>query len=190
MTATAAAVEGARRLRVAIVQLGREGGGVPRYGGLLADAAAADASLEVVEVDAGDRDASLADLRRAALAANAADVIAIQWKLADWGGGWRGAARLSAFLAAARKPVVATLHDVYEGRGLRERWARPAAWALRLLGWRAAGLVVHADEERRRLGGVVASRRITVIPHFVEPRGALPDAADAKRELGLEGARS
>jgi glycosyltransferase involved in cell wall biosynthesis len=190
VTATAGVAGLPRQLRVAIVQLGKEGGGVPRYGRLLAEAAAAEGSLEVVEIDAGERDASLADLRRAARAANAADVIAIQWKLADWGGGWRGAGRLSTFLAAARKPVVATLHDVYEGHGLRERWARPAACALRLLGWRATGIVVHSDEERRRLAGVVPGRKITVVPHFVEPRGALPDATEAKRQLGVEGRRT
>jgi glycosyltransferase involved in cell wall biosynthesis len=177
------------RLSVAIVQLGKEGGGVPRYGRLLGEAAAEDPALHVVEIEAGDRDASLGDLRRASRAASAADVIAIQWKVADWGGGWRAAGRLGVFLAAARKPVVATLHDVYEGQGLRDRWSRPAAWALRLLGLRAAGIVVHADEERRRLVGMVPGKRITVIPHFVEPRGALPDPAEAKRELGLEGRR-
>jgi glycosyltransferase involved in cell wall biosynthesis len=35
----------------------------------------------------------------------------------------------------------------------------------------------------------VPDRTITVIPHFVEPRGVLTDAAEAKRELGLEGRR-
>lgn len=178
-----------RPLKVAIVQLGKEGGGVPRYGRLLAQAAGDSPALEVVEVDAGERSASLGDLRRAARAANVADVIAIQWKLADWGGGWRAAARLVTFLAATRKPVVATLHDVYEGRRRRDRWARPQPWALRLLGRRAAGIVVHADEERRRLAGMVPGNRITVIPHFVEQRGPLPDPVAAKRELGVEGRR-
>jgi glycosyltransferase involved in cell wall biosynthesis len=176
----------APRVTVAIVQLGKEGGGVPRYSRLLAEAAAENPALEILDVDAGERDAAIGDLRRAARAANAADVIAIQWKLADWGGGWRAAARLGIFLAAARKPVVVTLHDLYEGRGHRDRWTRPAAWALRLLGVRAAGIVVHADEERRRVADVVPGRKVRVIPHFVEVRGPLPDPLDARRELGVE----
>ena len=130
-------------MKVAILLLGKEGGGVPRYGRMLADGARGTPGIEVVEVDGGDRNASLGGLRRAARAGNGADVIAIQWKLADWGGGWRALERLGVFLAVAQRPVVATLHDVYEGQGVRDRWLRPGPWALRALGWRAARIVVH-----------------------------------------------
>lgn len=176
-------------LRVAFVHLGKEGGGVPRYGRILAEAAAADPDLEVVEVAAGTRQAGIGELRRAAREAGAADVIQLQWKLADWGGGWRGLARLAWFLMFARRPIVATLHDVYAPRRRRDRLVRPDAWALRLVGLRARRVVVHAEEERRRLKGVVPSAKVTAVPHFVEDRGSLPDGDTAKRELGLEGRR-
>lgn len=176
-------------LRVAFVHLGKEGGGVPRYGRILADAAADNPSVEAVSVDAGGRLSDLGDLRRAARQANGADLIQLQWKPADWGGGWRALARLAWFLLLARRPVVVTLHDLYTPRRRRDRWIRADAWALRLLGLRARKLVVHAEEERRRLGSMVAAANVAVVPHFVEERPPLPDAAEARTELGLEGRR-
>lgn len=176
-------------IRVAFIHLGKEGGGVPRYGRILAEGAAADPGVEVVSVDVGGRRAGLGDLRHAAREAGTANVIQMQWKLADWGGGWHAFARLAWFLLCARRPVVATLHDVYAPRRRRDRWLRPDAWALRVLGLRARRLVVHAEEERRRLGGMVRGTKVDAIPHFVEVRPPLPDAAAARRELGLEGRR-
>jgi len=176
-------------LRVAFLHLGRDGGGVPRYGRILAEGASADSSIEVVDIDAGGRDAGLGALRRAAGEAGTADLIQLQWKLTDWGSGWRGVARLGWFLFWARRPVVATLHDVYAPNRRRGRWLGPDAWALRLLGWRARRLVVHADEERRRLGGMVRTGKVRVVPHFVEGRPPLPDPAEARRQLGLAGRR-
>lgn len=176
-------------LRVAFLHLGKEGGGVPRYGRILAEGAAADPQIEVVEVDAGGRDAGPGALRRAGREASAADLIQVQWKLADWGGGWRGFVRLCWVLLWARRPVVATLHDVYSPKRRRDRWLRPDAWALRVLRMRARRLVVHAEEERRRLSGMVPAAKVAVVPHFVEQRPPLPEPAAARRELGLEDRR-
>jgi glycosyltransferase involved in cell wall biosynthesis len=178
---------GERPLRVAFIHLGKEGGGVPRYGRMVAESAHRDPSLDVREIDAGGRDARLGDLRRAAREAGTADVVQLQWKLADWGGGWRGLGRLAWFVLWTRRPIVATLHDVYAPKRRRDRFLRPEAWALRLVGLRARRVVVHANEERRRLKGVVSPRKLAVIPHFVEERPPLPDADIAKSELGLVG---
>lgn len=186
MTAPGAAPPSAAPLRVAFLHLGRAKGGVPRYGRILAGAAAADAGLQATDVEAGGRSAGLGDLRRAALDCAAAEVVELQWKLADWGGGWRGLGRLAWFLTFVGRPVVATLHDVYAPRRRRDHLVRPEAWALRLLGLRARRLVVHADEERRRLRGATPAAKLAVVPHFVEGRPALPGPEDARRELGLE----
>ena len=175
-------------LRVGFLHLGRAESGVRRYGRILAAAAAQRDDLEVIEADAGDRTSTLADLRRAARALRKADVIHVQWKLADWGGPYAALPRLELFLDLSRRPTVATLHDVYEPVGWRERWTEPAALGIRRLSLTAASLVVHAEEERRRLASLVAARKLAVVPHFVEER-ELPSREEARRELGLDGRR-
>jgi glycosyltransferase involved in cell wall biosynthesis len=173
-------------LRVGFLHLGRAESGVRRYGRLLAAAAAQRDDLEVIEADAGDRTSTLADLRRAARKLRAADVIHLQWKLADWGGPYAALPRLELFLDTSRRPTVATLHDVYEPVNWRERWTEPAALGIRRLSLTATSLVVHAEEERRRLGGLAAARKLAVVPHFVEER-VLPQREAARSELGLGG---
>jgi glycosyltransferase involved in cell wall biosynthesis len=172
-------------MRVAFLHLGRAQGGVGRYGRILADAASRSPTLGVIQVVAGEREATLGELRRAARAASAADVVQVQWKSADWGGGIRSLGRLGFFMAACRRPVVATLHDVYPRLGLRRRWLDPGALALRLLGRTGARLVVHSEEERRRLLDLVPPDRVAVVPHFAEERPPLPDAGGARRSLGV-----
>ena len=49
----------------------------------------------------------------------------------------------------------------------------------------AARLVVHSEEERRRLDGLVPSAKIDVVPHFVEQRPSLPERHAAREALGL-----
>jgi glycosyltransferase involved in cell wall biosynthesis len=187
------------RLRVAYLHVGKAGGGVPRYARILADAAAATPGIAAVELAAGEGDSTLGGLRgaaragRAARAANA-DAVHIQWKPADWAGGGRGGparatARLLAFLVSCRVPVVATLHDVYPRIGLVDRRLTPGAVAIRVLGRRAAAILVHSEEERGRLRGLVPAARVHVVPHFVEDAPPLPDREQAKAELGLEGRR-
>lgn len=189
MTASVPRPRGVATLRVAFVQLGKEGGGVPRYARILSADAAAYPGIEADEVQAGTRTASLSDLRRAGRDARKADVIQIQWKLTDWGGGWRGVARLAWFGLFCRKPIVATLHDVYGGRRRRDRLLGADACALRMLGVRARRVIVHSEEERRRVGGLVPARKLVVIPHFAEGRPPLPEPGEARRKLGLEGRR-
>src|SRR5437899_1677908 len=74
------------RITVGYLHLGRAESGVRRYGQIIAAAAARRKDTDVVEADSGDRDAGLADLRRAARRLNEADVVHIQWKPTDWGG--------------------------------------------------------------------------------------------------------
>ncbi len=57
-----------RPLRVGFLHLGRERSGLRRYGAILAAEAARRPDLEVIEADAGDREASWSDLRAAAAA--------------------------------------------------------------------------------------------------------------------------
>lgn len=74
------------------------------------------------------------------------------------------------------------------------RAERQAAALVRLVARRAARVVVCTAEEARRTEALlpddaVARRRVAVIPHVVEDRPPLPDAADAKAALGLAGRR-
>jgi glycosyltransferase involved in cell wall biosynthesis len=177
------------RIKVGYLHLGRAGSGVRRYGQIVAKAAARRKDMDVIEADPGDRDAGLADLRRAARRLNAADVVHIQWKSPDWGGPYRALPRLEVFLAACRRPVIVTLHDVYPRESWRDRWGDPGAIALRRLSLGAAWIVVHSDEEALRLKGMVPASKLDVVPHFVEDRPQLPDAAAAKAALGLDGCR-
>jgi glycosyltransferase involved in cell wall biosynthesis len=78
-----------------------------------------------------------------------------------------------------------TLHDVFARQGFRARWLEAGALGLRLLGRVAARVVVHSEEERQRLDGIVPAERIAVIPHFVEERPALPDRDASRAALGL-----
>jgi glycosyltransferase involved in cell wall biosynthesis len=176
-------------LRVGYLHVGRARSGVRRYGRILAQAAARRGDLEVVEADAGERDASLRDLRRAGTRLRRADVVHLQWKLADWGPRSGGLLRTDVFARTCRRPLVVTLHDVFPRHGLWERRLSPSALGLRRLASRASLVVVHFDEERRRLDGLVRPDRVTVIPHFVEEPPALPDAGSAKASLRLEGRR-
>ena len=145
--------------------------------------------MAVTESDAGGRGADLADLRLAARRLSDADVIHLQWKVADWGGLRWALPRLEVVLQACRRPMVVTLHDVYERVTVSERWLDPGALAVRRLGLRSRAVVVHALEERRRLGSLVPASRVSVVPHFVEQRPPLPDRGAAKASLGLAGRR-
>ena len=170
-----------------------------RYGLIIAEGARSRTDLSVLEVEGGDRDTDRQRLAVAGRALTAADVVHLQWKPADWGGGLRAWGRLRAFVSACDRPLIVTLHDVWDRTSLRRRRLDPDAWALRWLG-RAVGrrggrLVVHAEEERRRLAGLVPAKRMTVVPHFVEERGALDktvaaaEADRARHALGLGGNR-
>jgi glycosyltransferase involved in cell wall biosynthesis len=175
-------------MKVGYLHIGREGGGVRRYGSIIGAGAGERSDVVVIEADAGERDTSSARLREAARSFAGADVVHMQWKPNDWGGGLRAVRRLRAFLASCPAPLVVTLHDVWERRGLRERWLDADAVALRWLGRRAARLVVHAEEERRRLSGLVPARRIAIVPHFVEQR-VVADRESSRATLGLSGKR-
>lgn len=176
------------RLRVGFLHIGRERSGLRRYGRILAAEAAGRPDLEVVERDAGSRDAPLASLRAAARDLAGVDAVHLQYKVADWDPRLGGIPRVEAVLRELHAPLVVTLHDVFERRGLRERWLSPSALGLRRLGLAAGRLVVHADEERRRLDGLLPARKIEVVPHFVEPV-ALPDRTAARHALHVEGRR-
>jgi len=164
---------------------------------MIAEAARARTDLAVLDVDAGERETDRHRLAAAGRALMAVDVVHLQWKPADWGGGLRALARLRAFVGACERPLVVTLHDVVARDTVQRRWFGIDAWALRWLaravGRRGGRLVVHADEEVRRLAGLVPGERIAVVPHFVEERERPVDgvaAADAAREaLGLGGKR-
>ncbi len=177
------------RLTVGFLHLGEFDSGVRRSSVILADAAALRTDLTVVQAGTSGRDASLADLRRAARRLRVADVVHIQGKPADWGRGYRSLAALEVFLRACGNPVVVTLHDVYPRRGLSDRWLRSGVLAVRRLGLAASSLVVHGEEERARLAGLVPSAKVAIVPVAVEYRPELPDREASKRALGLEGRR-
>jgi glycosyltransferase involved in cell wall biosynthesis len=178
-----------RRLRVGFLHVGRERSGVRRYGRILADAASRDPGLAVSESDAGERDAPIGALRRAARRLRESDVVHVQWKLADWGPRTGGLPRTEVVRFSLEAPMVVTLHDVFTRQGVRERWLDAGALGLRRLGMVAAGIVVHSEEERRRVDGMVPADRVHVVPHFVEERTQLPERAAARGTLGVEDRR-
>lgn len=177
----------AARIRVGYLHIGREHSGVRRYGRLLATAAAERPDLDIIESDAGGRDASWRQLREAARGLSGADIVHLQWKLADWDPRLGGIPRMEAVLQALPRPVLLTLHDVFERSGARERWLSPSALGMRRLGMVAARLVVHSEEERRRLAGMVPAAKVSVIPHFVESRPSLPEREPARAALDVSG---
>lgn len=179
-----------RRLRVGYLHVGRVRSGLRRYGGIIAAEAARRDDLEVIESDAGGRDSSWADLQRAARRLREADVVHVQWKLADWDPHTGGIPRMEVVLQTLRRPVVITMHDVFAREGRWERSFSPSAVGLRRLGAAAASLVVHSEEERQRLDGLVPPGKVEEVPHFVEVRPALPDRAAAREHLGLTEARA
>jgi glycosyltransferase involved in cell wall biosynthesis len=46
-------------------------------------------------------------------------------------------------------------------------------------------LVVHSEEERGRLDGLVPAHKVAVVPHFVEVRPETPDRVLARQALGV-----
>ncbi len=178
-----------RPLRVGFLHVGREHSGLRRYGATLAAEAASRPEVVVIESDAGDRGATWADLRRAARRLRGCDVVHLQWKLADWDPRLGGIPRMEVVLQSLRRPLVVTLHDVFAREGLWERVLAPSAVGLRRLGHAASSLVVHSEEERGRLRGLLPAAKLEVVPHFVEVRGPLPDPAEARDALGLGAAR-
>lgn len=174
-----------RPVRVGYLHVGRERSGLRRYGALLAAEARRRPDLWVSEADVGDRQPSAGELRRAAGELRQAEVIHVQWKLADWGPRSGGLPRLEVLRRAVHVPLVVTMHDVFPPVGRVARRLSPEALGLRRLGGTAAQLVVHSEDERGRLAGFVPAARVTVVPHFVEVRASLPDRATARLSLGL-----
>lgn len=175
-------------MKVGYLHIGKHGGGVRRYGHIIASGARESADLDVSEADAGERGSSTEAMVAAGRDLAATDVIHAQWKPADWGGGLAAWRRLRAFAAACERPLVVTLHDVFHRRGPRERLLDAEAMALRWLGRNASRLVVHSEEERKRLAGLVPARLVRVVPHFVEER-VMADPEISRAALGLSGKR-
>ena len=173
------------RLRVGFLHVGRERSGLRRYGAILAEEAATRDDLEVVESDIGDRGAPWSDLRRACRRLSDVDVVHIQWKAADWNPRLGGIPRLEVALRSMGRPTVFTLHDVYAPENRWQRTITPEALGLRRLGLAASSVVVHSEEERRRLAGRVPAAKVEVVPHFVEERPALPDRAASRESLDV-----
>ena len=174
-----------RPLRVGFLHVGRERSGLRRYGHILAAEARTRTDLEVIESDVGGRDASIGSLRHAAGRLRDADVVHIQWKLADWDPRLGGLPRLEVLVRSLRRPLVVTMHDVFVPSGRWQRRFSPPVLGLRRLGRAAASLVVHSEDERRRLTGLVPPARLEVVPHFVEVRPDLPERGAARRSLDL-----
>lgn len=174
-----------RRLRVGFLHVGRPRSGLRRYGAMLATEAATRPQLEVLEREAGDRGASWSQLRRAARQLGDCHVVHLQWKLADWDPRVGGIPRMEVVLQSLRRPLVITLHDVFAREGLWQRQLSPAALGLRRLGHAASSLVVHSEDERSRLEGLVPAHKVEVVPHFVEARSPLADRAAAREALGV-----
>lgn len=171
------------RLRVGYLQIGRERSGLRRYADIIAAEAARRPDVEVIVSDVGDRDASWSDLRRAARRLQQADVVHLQWKVADWNPRTGGLPRLELALRSMDRPVVFTLHDVYAPENRWQRTITPEALGLRRLGLAASSIVVHSQEERARLAGRVPEAKVEIVPHFVEQRKGLPDRAEARAAL-------
>jgi glycosyltransferase involved in cell wall biosynthesis len=174
---------------VAFLHLGRPESGVRRYGQLIADATAAQGSVEVVEVDAGRIDERAERLDEVGRELAAAPVTILQWNRRGWGKQGRSLLRLRRFRRAYRGALVVTLHDVFDRTGVRARYLHPDAWSLRWLGRTADRVVVHSQVEVERLRGIMPLDRVRVIPHFVERRRLVLEPGEARARLGLSDRR-
>lgn len=171
--------------KIGFLHLGRPESGVRRYGQLIADEANTQPGLEVVQVDAGRIDERAERLAEVGRDLSAAQVVVLQWNRRGWGKHGQSLARLVRFRRACRRPLVVTLHDVFDRQGLRQRYLQPDVWSLRQLGRTADRIVVHSEVEVERLRGIVPLDRVRVIPHFVERRRLALGADEARERLGL-----
>ena len=106
-------------------------------------------------------------------------------------------------LYPAYDPLTALIQENYQQRQYsrfrswalrstaRSFWSNYLAdhWTLRWLLHQAATILVCTQVEKQRLNHFAKSSRITVLPHFVEQRGAAIDPLQAKAGLGLEAFR-
>lgn len=171
--------------RLGFVHLGRPESGVRRYGQLIADEVRRRPGLSVLEAEAGRIDEDAAQLTRVAAELADADVVIMQWNRRGWGRQGRSLTRLLRFRRAYRGALVVTLHDIFERRGVRQRWLQPEAWSLRYLARVADRIVVHSEVEVERLRGLIPRDRLAVVPHFVERRTLSLSPAEARERLGL-----
>ncbi len=178
-----------RRLRVGILHVGRSDSGVRRYGLILAAETARRPMLRVTAVDAGVLEDRAGGLARHGRELAECDVVHLQWNKQGWSGGPRAIERLMDFRRTWRGPLVVTLHDVLERRGLRGRWLDTEMLGLRVVGRTATRMVVHSEAEVGRLRGFVPLDRVRVIPHFVEERRLAFSPAEARAKLDVEGRR-
>lgn len=192
---------------VGFVHAGPPEHGISRYGRVLAAAAARRPDVRVRESEMClDGPLDRAQILAAAERLRDVDVVHLQYnnqrRGSVWGADWRQLENLKLFAAAVRRPVVATIHDVYPV------WASPWTSALRRpvregrklatsgpqlatrwwLQWHAARVIVCSEEERKRLSWPVG-RRPCVIPHFVEARHLVVSRDEARRSLDLQGKR-
>ena len=171
--------------RLGFVHVGRPESGVRRYGQLIADEARRHPGITVIEAEAGRIDEDAAQLTRVAAEVADAQVVVVQWNRRGWGRHGRSLTRLMRFRRAYRGALIVTLHDIFERRGVRQRWLQPEAWSLRYLARVADRVVVHSEVELDRLGGFIPQERIVVVPHFVERRRLPLGPAEARERLGL-----
>ena len=171
------------------LHVGRPESGVRRYGRILAEEALSRPDLRVIEADAGLLEGRRGGLAARGRALTTADVVHMQWNRRSWGSGVRAAYRYLDFRRSCDRPLVVTLHDVFDRHGLRRRWLEPEAFNLRLVGRTAEHVVVHSQVEVERLHGLVSSERISVVPHFVERRDIAVGHDEARARLGIEGRR-
>lgn len=121
------------------------------------------------------------------------DVVHVQHQYFLFGGVAPYRNHAAPFLNAVRRPLVVTVHEI--------AMPGPADSRLRQLGFTAVNRsnlthphirrwIVHTGQDRERLVALhVPPQRIHVIPIGIPTMAALPDAAAAKKELGLEGRR-
>jgi glycosyltransferase involved in cell wall biosynthesis len=170
---------------------------------MLASEARKHPALTVLETDLTLTGKLRADCLRVARAGRklaSAEIVHVQYNNQPtgsvWGAGWRQLLHLWIFAAAARAPLVATVHDIY--RRLPPAATRrsvpairtsvdPQASTLQWLQRRTRCLFVCSDEERARLAHVDSAVR--VIPMFVEPRAVKETPEQARAALGLSGKR-
>lgn len=177
-----------RVTRVCLVHLGDPRGGIYRYGRRVGRALRGRDGLAVQEVESSfatsSRWRAVQSVLRVARSARRAEVVIIPYTRHHvWHG--RGMRILQAALLhlACRRRTITVLHDVY-----RDGAPQPAldvetiVLAVHLL--LSETVLVHGDEERKRLSGLPKADRVRVIPHFVE---AIPEVPrrPARNAYGL-----
>ncbi|RMF06478.1 MAG: glycosyltransferase [Candidatus Neomarinimicrobiota bacterium] len=183
-------------MKIGFLHVGHERHGVRRFGHILSAAVG-----EKVTVVDWNYEPGLS-LETVDPRLETVDLVHIQYNAqfysSVWGTLFTQVQNLASFLRNCQRPVVVTLHDIYEPGYLKSAyhfswmdWVKsrvaPYRRSYQVLARYRVWPVVNSGEESRRLRAMVASITPRVIPHYIESMPTRVPPAEAKAKLGLQG---